>query len=85
MALYDKVLKKGVDQVFAQYDVDHTNSLGREEIKKLLRDGYRNLRADRYISEDDVDCFLRAVDVGHNGRITRAELIRTLKKVTENP
>lgn len=85
MAFYDDVLKQNVDNVFHAYDKDRSNTLGPDEIKIMLRDGYRNLRTGRQVTDDDVKCFLRAVDINHNGRITRSELIKTLKKVTQNP
>lgn len=85
MALYDQVLRKSVEQVFTVYDKDRSNTLGHEEIKKLLSDGYKNLKTAKVVTDDDVRCFLRAVDINRNGRITREELIKTLKKVTDNP
>lgn len=83
--VYEGTLTKAVDKVFECYDSDKNNTLEPDELRKLISDGYKKLRTGRTVNDDDVRRFMESCQTNESGRISKEDLIKTLKHISEEP
>jgi Ca2+-binding EF-hand superfamily protein len=81
MSYSDQQLRDAVDAVFKKYDTDNSNSLESTEVFNLINDALSHMKANRQVSQAEVNGFVQAVDKSGDGKIQKPELFEIFKKV----
>jgi Ca2+-binding EF-hand superfamily protein len=81
MVYTDDQLRQAVDAVFAKYDTDGSQSLDANEVFNLINDALAHLKANRKVTQAEVQQFVTAVDKSGDGKIQKPELFEIFKKV----
>ena len=81
MADIDAVINKCVDDIWAQYDVDNSGALDRDETKEFVKKTLREMDDTDNFSEEDFDACFKEFDKDGNGTIEKVEMAAFIKKV----
>ena len=81
MADIDAVIRKCVDDIWAEYDKDGSGSLDKEETKKFVKNTLSEMSDDGEFSEDDFEACFKEFDKDGNGTISKDEMKIFIKKV----
>lgn len=71
-----------LDDIFEKYNKDKSGALSREEVAELLNDTTREMggQGQRTVTTREVQDFINACDINHNGKIERNELYTMYKQ-----
>lgn len=81
MSYNDQQLRDAVDAVFGKYDTDNSNSLDANEVCNLINDALNHMKANRKVSQAEVNQFIAAVDKSGDNKIQKPELYEIFKRV----
>jgi Ca2+-binding EF-hand superfamily protein len=81
MSYSDEQLRAAVDAVFSKYDTDNSQSLDANEVTNLINDALKHMKANRQVSNAEINQFVSAVDKSGDGKIQKPELFEIFKKV----
>jgi Ca2+-binding EF-hand superfamily protein len=81
MSYNEEQLRAAVDAVFSKYDTDGSQSLDANEVFNLINDALAHMKANRKVSQAEVQQFVAAVDKSGDGKIQKPELFEIFKKV----
>ena len=81
MSYSDQQIRDAVDAVFSKFDKDNSNSLDGSEVTALINAALSQMKANRQVSGQEVDAFVKAVDSSGDGKIQKPELFEIFKKV----
>ena len=84
MSYSDQQIRDAVDAVFKQFDTDNSNSLDQQEVFNLINAALKHMNANRQVSQDEVNKFIKAVDSSGDGKIQKPELFEIFKRVLNN-
>ena len=79
----DAVIKKCVDDIWAEYDVDGSGALDKDETKKFVKKTLCDMEGSDggEFSEDDFDACFKEFDKDNSGTIEKDEMAVFIKKV----
>ena len=83
MANLDEVINNCVDDIWAQYDVDNSGFLDKEETRQFVRNTIKEMGEageSEFSNEDFEQCFKEFDDDG-SGTIEKDEMAKFIKKV----
>lgn len=83
MSYSDQQIREAVDAVFGQFDTDKSNSLDANEVRNLINAALNHMKANRQVSQEEVNKFIAAVDSSGDGKIQKPELFEIFKKVLQ--
>ena len=81
MADIDAVIRKCVDDIWAEYDKDNSGALDKEETKKFVQDTLGNLGSGDEFSDEAFDEVFATFDKDGSGTLTVNELIKAFKSL----
>jgi Ca2+-binding EF-hand superfamily protein len=81
MSYNEEQLRAAVDAVFNKYDTDGSQSLDAAEVFNLINDALAHMKANRKVTQAEVQQFVTAVDKSGDGKIQKPELFEIFKKV----
>lgn len=84
MSYTDQQIRDAVDAVFNQFDTDKSNSLDNNEVRNLINAALKHMNANRQVSQEETDKFVKAVDSSGDGKIQKPELFEIFKRVLNN-
>ena len=70
-----------MNEVFAKYDKDKSNSLDPKEVYNIVKDYFANLDASKKVTQEEVDELVKFADKNGDGKIQRKELFGLFKKI----
>ena len=74
MADIDAVIRKCVDDIWAEYDKDGSGSLDKEETKKFVKNTLSEMNDSGEFSEADFEACFKEFDKDGSGYITKGDL-----------
>ena len=84
----DSVIKKCVEDIWAEYDVDGSNTLDREECRRFIMTTifeFGGQQAVESLSQEDFDFTFELFDTDKNGTIDKSEMVRFIRKTAGLP
>jgi len=81
MSVTDQQINEAVNEVFARYDTDKSNSLDPKEVYSIVKDAFANLDASKKVTQEEVDELVKIADKNGDGKIQRNELFDLFKKI----
>ena len=81
MADIDKVIRKCVEDIWLEYDVDDNGALDKEETKKFVKNTLSEMNDSGEFSTTDFEACFDEFDKDNNGTIEREEMAVFIKKV----
>ena len=81
MADIDAVIRKCVDDIWAEYDKDGSGQLDRDETKKFVQNTLSEMNDSGEFSEADFDACFKEFDKDGSGTIEKDEMAIFIKKV----
>ena len=81
MADIDAVIAKCVDDIWQQYDVDHSGALDKDETKQFVKKTLNDMDDSGEFSEEDFDACFKEFDKDGSGTIEKDEMAIFIKKV----
>ena len=81
MADIDAVIRKCVDDIWAEYDKDGSGALDKEETKKFVDNTLSEMDGGADVGENDFDVCFREFDKDGSGTIEKDEMAAFIKKV----
>ena len=70
-----------MNEVFAKYDKDNSNSLDPKEVFNIVKDYFANLDTSKIVTQEEVDELVKFADKNGDGKIQRNELKALFKKI----
>ena len=70
-----------MNEVFAKYDKDNSNSLDPKEVFNIVKDYFANLDTSKIVTQEEVDELVKFADKNGDGKIQRKELKALFKKI----
>ena len=70
-----------MNEVFAKYDKDNSNSLDPKEVFNIVKDYFANLDTSKIVTQEEVDELVKFADKNGDGKIQRKELFGLFKKI----
>ena len=81
MADIDAVIRKCVDDIWAEYDKDGSGALDKEETKRFVDNTLAEMEGGDSVAESDFDVCFREFDKDGSGTIEKEEMAAFIKKV----
>ena len=81
MADIDAVIRKCVDDIWAEYDKDNSGSLDKEETKLFVKNTLSEMNDSGEFSEEDFEACFSEFDKDGSGTIEKDEMAIFIKKV----
>ena len=81
MADIDAVIRKCVDDIWAEYDKDNSGSLDKDETKKFVQNTLSEMNDSGEFSEADFEACFKEFDKDGSGTIEKDEMAIFIKKV----
>lgn len=76
----DAEVRKAVDEVFKQYDINRSGYLELEEMTDVIRDVFFSKQPGREVSNEDVKTVMNSIDRNHDSKVSRDELFIAIKR-----
>merc|ERR1712167_221950 len=80
MADIDAVIRKCVDDIWAEYDKDNSGSLDKDETKKFVQNTLAEMNDSGEFSEEDFEQCFKEFDKDGSGTIEKDEMAIFIKK-----
>lgn len=74
MSVTDQQIVAYIEQIFAQYDWDHSGNLDATELTVFFNDLNRMMGINRVVSLPEAQQALQLIDTDHDGKASKAEL-----------
>jgi Ca2+-binding EF-hand superfamily protein len=81
MSDIDQVIKKCVDDIWAEYDKDNSGALDKEETKKFVQNTLHDLSDNGVFDDKDFNECFKEFDKDGSGTIEKEEMAVFIKKV----
>ena len=81
MADIDQVIKKCVDDIWAEYDKDNSGALDKAETKQFVQNTLHEMSDNGEFSETDFEACFKEFDKDGSGTIEKEEMALFIKKV----
>ena len=81
MAEIDAVIRKCVDDIWAEYDADNSGSLDKEETKKFVQDTLGNLGSGDEFSDEAFGEVFATFDKDGSGTVEKDEMVVFIKQL----
>ena len=81
MADIDQVIRKCVDDIWAEYDKDGSGALDKDETKKFVQNTLHEMSDNGEFSEADFEACFKEFDKDGSGTIEKDEMAIFIKKV----
>ena len=81
MSKIDEVIKKCVNDIWAQYDTDGNGTLDKNETKEFVKKTLTEMDSNDDFSDQDFDACFSEFDKDGNGTIDKDEMALFIKKV----
>ena len=81
MADLDEVIRNCVDDIWAQYDVDNSGFLDKDETRNFVKKTLHDMSDSGEFSEEDFDACFKEFDKDGSGTIEKDEMAEFIKNV----